>query len=651
VKRVQTFLKIEGFNHVPNELQPDGKVHRFPSNETDSQNAAWCIVYQNFGSKTGEEFFTVVYGDFIRAISNKNFCTLEGAKGDDRTALNKRLKNADKQVEKLKQQFISEISGDIAEMTGVPEEEVDRTPAGFWIKALGFKEGEYFFTSSHNGQIVKLSSFSDTELLKLIPLEYWEAMFPGQANAKVDWTIAKSTLMQQAREKGIFQERLTRGAGVWLDEGRTVVNMGDHLIVGGKALDLGSFRSKYFYTLGVKLSELHKDPLTVEECSTVIEACETFRWKKTDYGFLLAGALVTSRICGALPIRPHVWLLGEKGAGKSTLFNRLIEPLLGENALFIAGSSTEAGIRQSVSANAVPVIFDEFENNGQKSADTVRSVLDLMRVSWSETNAVILKGGAGGASQGYQARFAAIVTSIRQVSMTDADRSRFATIELDNHGNDPKHWQKLDGLLNEIDVEFGNRLFARTIKMLPILMLNFKMMKKTLSKQVTGQRFADQYGMLLAGYAILMQDEAINQAQADIIASHVTLEEIREEEKITDQDSCLDHLLTKKIAVETMDSHGTGTIKVEMAMSEAILQARSNALVQESLGWYGIKTDLDCFAIRCNHIELENLVFKGTRWSNSWAKTLIRIPGSTRKKARIAGIVKNVVMIPMTIFD
>ena len=260
--------------------------------------------------------------------------------------------------------------------------------------------------------------------------------------------------------------------------------------------------------------------------------------------------MVTTRVCGALPIRPHLWLTGEKGSGKTTLFNRLIEPLIGEPIIYAAGNSTEAGIRQSVSADAVPVMFDEFENNGSKSAEIIQSSLDLMRVAWSETNAVIIKGGASGAAQMYQARFAAIVTSIRQISMSDADRSRFATIELAPHENDIEHWKKLESLLNIIDKDYGNRLFARTISMMPILLKNFKTMKSALNRRIPGQRFGDQYGMLLAGYGILTQDEPLTEIQGDYIADLVTLDEAREAAKEADHHDCLLRLLTSTVPIE-----------------------------------------------------------------------------------------------------
>lgn len=525
-----------------------------------------------------------------------------------------------------------------------PKEEVKT----FSHYSLGFKEKSHYFTSTHNEQIIEITSFSDTDFLNLMPLQYWESKFPTKQNG-VNWILAKSTLMQECRDVGIFESKRIRGAGVWDDEGRTIVNMGDHLVVDGIVCNLNKIKSKYFYTLGIKLPGLHPNPLTKEECKVIVDACELFKWREKDFSFLLAGSMVVTRVCGALPIRPHLWITGEKGSGKTTLFNRLIYPLIGQPLLFLAGNSTEAGIRQELSANAIPVLFDEFENNGPKSAEIIQSVLDLLRVSWSETNAMVVKGSANGTAQFYQVRCSAIVTSIRQVSMSDADRSRFATIELAPHENDIEHWKELDSILNKIDMEFGNRLFARTIKLLPVLLQNFKTMKAALNRQKPGQRFGDQYGMLLAGYSLLLQDEPLSESDADEIASVIPLQEARDAAQITDQESALNKLSTKRFPLQETD--GTRTETIYYTGAEAIQRARVNSFTRDALQTFGIRAEQDWFAIQVQNTELESLVFKGTAWSNNWGKSLARLQYAERKKVRIAGTVKECVILKYYLFE
>ena len=518
-----------------------------------------------------------------------------------------------------------------------------------YLMALGFKEKEYFFTSSNNQQIVTITAFRKSDFLNLMPLEYWEITFPGAGATKVDWDEATSQLMSQARRRGIFQSQHIRGAGVWDDEGRVVVNMGDHLIVDGRKVDLGDIKSKFFYTLGIKMPELNPKPLTAKECEIVTDACAKFKWKKPDYGYLLAGAMVTTRVCGALPIRPHVWLTGEKGSGKTTLFNRLIYPLIGQPLIFAGGKSTEAGIRQEVCANAVPVLFDEFENNGPKSADQIHDILDLMRLSWSETKAAVIKGGSSGVATSYRARFAAIVTSIRQVSMNDADKSRFATLELGDHGSDEQHWLVLDAALSKISEEFGSRLFARSIQLLPVLLTNYDTMKAALGRKAPGQRFADQYGMLLAGYGLLMQDGPMTTGQADFIASQVDLEEEREEAGVSDHASALNQLCTTSVVVEYAASHKECLIGKLIEM----ITEKPNEYQPEknSLSNIGIRVESKFVAIiATEHAMLEKKVYYKTRWSKNWGSSLKRLPGAEKARVRIDGSPRWCIKIPTKFF-
>lgn len=513
---------------------------------------------------------------------------------------------------------------------------------------LGFLDGTYYFTSSSNQQVTGVTGFSKIELMKLMPIEYWETMYPGRGQSRVDWDTAGSILMAAAREKGIFQSQNIRGTGVWSDDGRVVVNMGDHLIVDGVPVRLGEIKSRNFYTLGATLPKIHSQPLSVAECQPLTKACSLFRWKQEDFGILLSGALVTSRICAALPIRPHIWITGSAGQGKSTLFTRLIDPILGPSKLFVAGGTTEAGIRQMLRASAVPLIFDEFETSGAKGMERIQSLLDLMRVAWAETTASIVKGTAQGNSSAYSVRFSAIVASIRQIRMNDADASRFATIELNPHENDAEHWKLLEGFLNQIDEEYGERLFARTIGMVPVLLANFKTIKRALASKFPGQRFGDQYGMLLAGYSVLLQDAPVSDSDATWLADQVKLEEAKETASAIDHVDTLDQLLTWKVAYEGPERREdilVGAL-ISKALSYPDSARETNALLN-----LGIKVQTDGVAIAGTpHSELEK-VFRGTRWEGSWLKPLSRLTGAKQTMLRFGSLRKRCVVLPLIHFN
>jgi len=653
------YLTADGFNL--SDITPDGKFHRFASDATDELNMAWYVAYQNFSNKDGAPYHTIVYGDWKVGIPPRSFTTLIDGNLADKAIVKKRIRSAEKlyneNYDAVKNTLpinFNELSrAEIAqaELTELRAEKalndkLNNTPKpeGMKISALGFKEKEYFFTSSENKQIVSMSKFSTAEFMNLAPIEYWAAVFPGGGAARVDWSQATSDLMKQARERGIFQQRHVRGAGVWKDENRVVVNMGDHLVVDGVRVELGSLESRYFYTLGSSLRELHSSPLSLRECDTLVEACSTFKWLKSDYSFIIAGALVTARICGALPVRPHVWITGGAHTGKSTLLEKLVRTIHGDSSLYFYGATSEAGIRQSLKTDAVPILFDEFETTGQGSGERVSAVVELLRAAWSESSAMLVKGGATGNATAYQVRCSAIVSSIRTRLTNDADRQRFAVIELAPHGSDAEHWIKLQDLLSQIDEEYAERLFARTIKMVPTLLANYKAIKRVLSKKV-GSRFGDQYGMLLAGYSVLLSDDVMTEQQCESLCSTVQLSDEREEAKVTDHEDALICMLTKKIQLE---KQGT---KYDFGLGEAINAAQADIEIREALQRIGIKVESEFVAVASKHTELESLVFKGTRWSQTWSGSLSRVPGALKNQSVwISGRNQKATRIPVLTF-
>ena len=494
------------------------------------------------------------------------------------------------------------------------------------LYALGFKEGEYFFTSTSNRQVTGLVSFSEDNLCKLMPKEYYEAIYPKEKGG-IDWLSAKSDLMEKCRARGIFNCGDVRGSGVWRDNGRIVVNMGDYLIVDGEKIGLGAIKSKYFYTLDGKLDPLHDSPLSTQECQILADTCRSFKWVKKDSGVLLAGSLVLARVCGALPIRPHIWITGSSETGKSTLLESVIKIVLGSNKLYFHGATTEAGVRQILRNSALPIMMDEVETDEDSaSVSRVIALVELARIAWSDSGASIAKGGSTGNPMRFQAKGMMFFSSIRPRVLNDADKSRFAMLELAPHGADADHWAMLSNLLLKIDQEYSERLFARTISLVPVILHNFKAIKKELA-QKGGSRFGDQYGMLLAGYSTLFSSEPLSDLDAKFFANILDLQDERAQAKVKDYDDSLNHFLTTKVSCERRD-YLIGELIAECLCGTPPLDEQKDALLL-----LGIKVDSDFVHIASNHSELNRQVWKSTRWSNTYAEHLGRLPGALKNKS------------------
>lgn len=494
------------------------------------------------------------------------------------------------------------------------------------LYALGHKEKDYFFTSTENQQIISITSFSEADFLRLMPLEYWEATYPSSSMSRVDWTKAKSNLMQACRLRGLFSGRKVRGTGAWIDDERIVVNMGNYLIVNGRKIGLGKIKSRFFYTLGPTLPPI-APPLNKDDCQHLINACMNFKWTKSDSGILLAGAMVIQRICGALPVRPHLWITGNAQVGKSTLLERLIKPMIGQTGLYVQGNSTEAGVRQELKADAVPVLFDEFETTGSKSDDRITSLIELMRVAWSDSSALIVKGSSSGNASHFIPRFCAIVSSIRTKLLDVADIRRFTVIELAPHGSDEEHWKRLKGYLGLITDDYGNRLFSRSINLLPTLLENFKKIRSILS-QKANSGFGDQYGIILAGFSILVSDKPMTDEEVLALVDQIQLDEEKELLGRVDHEDCLEHLLTSTV--------NDGGIKLSILdLIDESFHEPGNKLKAKRLKMYGLAIQGDdLFIANEGHAELGR-IFSQTKWKQ-WPRAFRRFEGARRHETNVS---------------
>jgi putative DNA primase/helicase len=489
-------------------------------------------------------------------------------------------------------------------------------PEKKFIKALGHKDDFYFYTSSENKQIVKISvgQHDANHLLNLMPMTYWETLYPKQ-NSDFDVKSATNDLMKQARLKGFFNESLVRGVGVWPN----CVNTGTNLWLEGRSIALHATKDRYIYKIGEKISPPDSKLLSVDEGIKLQKALSALSWSRTGCAELFAGWLVLAPMCGSLNWRPHIWLTGSSGVGKSYLMSKLIDKVL-PFRVFFNGATTEAGIRQEIGCDAKPLIFDEFETDDEKSGERVKVILELFRQASSETQGKIVKGSASGQSIAYQPRFCALVSSIRVNLTTEADKNRFTVCELAR--SESNRFGVVQSAFGEIMEGFSQRLFNRTYKLFPVIEQNIKTLS-TMIGQKYNQRFGDQYGTLLAGYASLNGENALSKKEAEGLLGNVDFDGFSDVINETDESDCEEHLFKTRISVDV------GFGRQEKTLLELILTKKvvTGGDTQTALAQYGITLkDSDIFVAQ-SHPELRK-IFRGTKWFGGWSKSLARISGA-----------------------
>lgn len=544
-----------------------------------------------------------------------------------------------------------------------PEPEPEPIPdAETHFTCLGFDGNNYYYQPWSTGQVISISrgSHTGTNLCVLATLPYWETLYPSRTG--VNWTAAASALFQRSATVGVYNPSFIRGRGAWWDDGRSVLHLGDRLVVDGRAQP-SSERLKGSRFIYQRLSELEgpdiANPLTCQESFHIVEIAERFLWEVPASGMLLAGWAALAPICGVLQWRPHAWLTAGSGSGKSTVLEGFLSPLLGDTGLVVVGNTTEAGIRQALRSDARPVVFDEFESNERNDQQRVQNVLSLARIASFESRANLLKGSPDGNIQSFTIRSMFLMSSIATALKQGADKTRFVQLTLLN----PKEaiaspqerserWKALErDLATYISEDIGRRLQARMVAMIPTVREAINTFRRVAAEEFESQRMGDQYGTLLAGAWCLMFDEAPTDQQALQLIQQNDWEPYSQAIEKADEQSCIERIMQHQLRVE-----GERTVSRSIGELVDISMGRSHDAevdynqAKAILGRNGIKVVVEEIFVS-NSAQGIATILKDTAWANCWPTVLLRLPGASRAGVTHfsgAGNSSRAVKIPIT---
>ncbi len=389
-----------------------------------------------------------------------------------------------------------------------------------YFTILGTNRKSYFFFQHEKRQVLEYtkSEFTDAGLIELAALNWWEMKFPGPKGG-INKNAVVEGIFRTANQRGIYSPDSVRGRGVWIDDGRIVFHLGDRAIIDGTLVDLAALirSSSYVYEAGERLAYSGERMLTNEEGEELLETACLFSWAERGAGILMAGWTFLAPICGALEWRPHIWLAGPAGTGKSTLQKAYMRKLIGEAwGIYANGSSTEAGIRQDIGSDARPVVVDEAETSAD-ARNHMESVLTLIRQSSSEGGTKTLKGTTSGKALSYQIRSMFCLAAVAPSLTRDTDMDRLTRLEM-KKGSD---W-KTNGLSERLatmdaDETLSNRVFTRAMNMLPVVRKAAKVFSAAAGKHFGRQRDGDQFGTLLAGAWCLVKSHVPSEAEAMVM--------------------------------------------------------------------------------------------------------------------------------------
>ena len=504
-----------------------------------------------------------------------------------------------------------------------PVAQADKLP----FRCLGFDRGSYFYLPTNGGQVLEFTASQHTKLnlLNLAPLAWWNEAYKKGTGA--DWDRAADCLIALCMQQGVYDPDRVRGRGAWYDRGRVIVHLGDRLIVDNKEHEIcAPPPTNYFYEHAKSLDGPADKPLSDELASKIRNIAIGFRWEMPVNAYFLLGWTVLAPVCGALDWRPHAWITGAAGTGKTCILKDFLKPLMGGIYQGATGGTTEAGLRGTLCSDAIPVIFDEFEQNDQRDKQIVQNVLALARIASSE-GGKIYKGTTTGGANAFEIRSMFCVSSINVALIQKADVDRFCVLALRKDTIQKQEWTAFEAeIKTTITMEVGRQLISRTIQNIPVIRANAKILARALAITF-GQRYGDQYGTLLAGAWSLSTDGGKLLSIEEALEWIKTLdwESNQLDPQEADEVKCLDYILNTMVTVD----HKRISIR-EIFLAARLCSSIGDEPADLVLARHGIKYHEGGLAIANTHSILHGLL-RDTPWSGGAHKqALQRVKGAAK---------------------
>ena len=522
------------------------------------------------------------------------------------------------------------------------------------FRILGHADGQFFYLPGDTQQVVSLVApqHRKLELLQLAPASYWETVYPSKEGA--DWFAAANSLIQRAKRID-FDPSLVRGRGAWLDDGRVIFHAGTKLLVDGQETALDAHASRWTYQKGRRLDAELVQPLRAKDAGKLLELTACFQFRNPLDSKLLAGWLALAPICGALEWRPHLWLTGPAGTGKTWILDNVVRPVLGNCALYVQSVTTEAGIRQLLGCDALPVVFDEAEAEREADQRRMQAVLILARQASRESDGRIAKGTAGGQALTWHIRSCFMFSSIGIAATQRADLSRVTVLDLV-----PEHQRRVDRFTEALelwkqtlkDPQWASALRARSLALAPVIAKNCATFKTAVLEHLGNQRDADQVGALLAGaFSLTSGGEITPEAAAEWCAKQ-DWAAFRSPDTERDEAQCLAHLLEANIIADLKAGGAPSRITVAELLRTAYGRDWDDdkaIAARAALMRIGLAARRDGIDVANSHDELRK-VFRETPFVDKWRDQLKRIDGARELPAsQINGVMKRAVRLPLFI--
>jgi putative DNA primase/helicase len=512
-----------------------------------------------------------------------------------------------------------------------------------FFRFLGYSDDLHYFLLTKERIVVSItrSGFTSSKILQLAPLAFWSMCDFVSPHGNIKVTQAQDWIQTKSQEMGRFDSLKIRGTGVWRDDEKFVLNTGSCLeFPNGKKLEYHEFKSKYFYvSSSITFDELGEKESDYAEGLQLQALFDSQKWVSKKSGLACLGWSLIAPMAGALIWRPHIWIEGKKGTGKSYVLENLMERLLGSFVFKGSGGSTESAVRRSVRNTALPIILDEMKITVKNDENKIYEKLNLARDASSDISAIRAVTARDGGVDLFVVRSMFCFSSDQPPQIDHAIDSRILRSELKsvpneelaeftkNKKKDSKIW--ITCLKNP--EKFRKRMFNRIER----ITRDIQFLSEYFLSITGNQREADNWSPIIASIWHLTNDNEIQNTTegAEFLKKW---ESYLSEEKETlnpDEDSVIENILGYSIGME---------FGKRLTVSEILTNYEHDSIERKELERNGIKlSEKENIVMICKKNPNITKMLNGTTFEKNYDAQIKRNDFCTTQKTcvqrRVAG--------------
>lgn len=540
-----------------------------------------------------------------------------------------------------------------------PTQRISTSIENTYFKCLGFtKQSDniqlfnFYVYASKTIISLPASKLNKSNLFTLAPINYWETNYAKNKGKGFEIDGAVNQIIEISNRVGYFNPNKIRGRGAWIDKGRIVIHCGTHLLVDNKAFELGDIDTEYWYELQHPLNLTTTNPLTSDESHKILETLDKLSWVRDIDCLLLGGWIALTPICGVLNWRPHIWITGGAGSGKSWVNREILQKFTKDISISVQGNTSEAGLREFIGNDAINVLFDEAEGENEHAQIQIQKVLQLMRSASSSDGGVIAKGTGSGAKT-YQIKSCFAFCSIVPQAIHNSDLRRITILELKKGKLNNDNFIELEKQFRKYATdEFVKRFQSRIINLIPNILKSIEVFTNAITEKLANRAMGDQLGALLGGCWHLSNDSVATIEDVMNLINDCDFSEEQGLNSVSDEMKCLQHILSIQIRVDT-DHTGqhTRTVGELLEIQDACVFGESAVVnsktAEKVLKRNGIKLEDDFIFINPDSSVLQGYL-KNTSWTKNYGQILSRIKDAEKVKRTYfsTGIYAKAVKIP-----